>query len=129
MWGAGTPVLGQGQRVRGGGGAGGGGYVQGRFMGGKDTLVLVQANRDVRKWCQEEAGMRIHGTTKEQPRRRFEEVEKERLKPLPGAPYDMAIWKQAKLHRDCHIVFEGSYYSAPFQDDMAVAVQFSLFPD
>jgi transposase len=65
---------------------GGVGYVQGRFMGGKDTLVLVQANRDVRKWCQEEAGMRIHGTTKEQPRRRFEEVEKERLKPLPEAP-------------------------------------------
>jgi hypothetical protein len=27
----------------------------------------------------------------------------------------MAIWKKAKLHRDCHIVFEGSYYSAPFR--------------
>ena len=94
---------------------GGVGYVQGRFMGGKDTLELVQANRDVRKWCQNEAGMRIHGTTKEQPRRRFEEVEKVRLKPLPGAPYDLSIWKQAKLHRDCHIVFEGSYYSAPFR--------------
>jgi len=94
---------------------GGVGYVQGRFMGGKGTLDLVQANRDVRKWCQEEAGMRIHGTTKEQPRRRFEEVEKERLKPLPEAPYDMAIWKKAKLHRDCHVVFEGSYYSAPFR--------------
>ena len=94
---------------------GGVGYLQGRFMGGKDTLELTQANREVRKWCQNEAGMRIHGTTKEQPRRRFEEVEKGRLKPLPGAPYDLSIWKQAKLHRDCHIVFEGSYYSAPFR--------------
>jgi transposase len=94
---------------------GGVGYVQGRFMGGKDMLELVQANRDVRKWCQNEAGMRIHGTTKEQPRRRFEEVEKGRLKALPSTPYDLAIWKQAKLHRDCHIVFEGSYYSAPFR--------------
>jgi len=94
---------------------GGVGYVQGRFMGGKDMLELVQANRDVRKWCQNEAGMRTHGTTKEQPRRRFEEVEKGRLKPLPSTPYDLAIWKQAKLHRDCHIVFEGSYYSAPFR--------------
>ena len=94
---------------------GGVGYVQGRFMGGKDTLELVQANREVRKWCQNEAGLRIHGTTKEQPRRRFEEVEKGRLKPLPGAPYDLSVWKQAKLHRDCHIVFEGSYYSAPFR--------------
>jgi len=94
---------------------GGVGYVQGRFMGGRSPMTLVQANREVRKWCQEEAGMRIHGTTKEQPRRRFEEVEKGRLKPLPEAPYDMAIWKKAKLHRDCHIVFEGSYYSAPFR--------------
>jgi len=78
-------------------------------------MALLQANRDVRTWCQEDAGMRIHGTTKEQPRRQFEEVEKKRLKPLPEAPYDMAIWKKAKLHRDCHIVFEGSYYSAPFR--------------
>jgi transposase len=94
---------------------GGVGYVQGRFMGGKGILDLAQANRDVRKWCQDEAGMRIHGTTKEEPRRRFEEVEKGRLKPLPQAPYDLAIWKKVKLHRDCHIVFEGSYYSAPFR--------------
>lgn len=94
---------------------GGVGYVQGRFMGGKGILELSQANRDVRKWCQDEAGMRIHGTTKEQPRRRFEEVEKERMKPLPETPYDLAVWKKVKLHRDCHVVFEGSYYSAPFR--------------
>lgn len=94
---------------------GGVGYVQGRFMGGKGILELSQANRDVRKWCQDEAGMRIHGTTKEQPRRRFEEVEKKRMKPLPETPYDLAVWKKVKLHRDCHVVFEGSYYSAPFR--------------
>jgi hypothetical protein len=84
-------------------------------MGGRGPISLVQANREVRQWCQEEAGMRIHGTTKEQPRRRFEEVEKGRLKALPTAPYDLAIWKKAKLHADCHVVFEGSYYSAPFR--------------
>ena len=94
---------------------GGVGYVQGRFMGGRGPMSLVQANREVRVWCQAEAGMRIHGTTKEQPRRRFEEVEKGRLKALPATPYDLAIWKKAKLHADCHIVFEGSYYSAPFR--------------
>jgi transposase len=94
---------------------GGVGYVQGRFMGGREPMTQVEANRMVRKWCQEEAGMRIHGTTKEQPRRQFEQVEKGRLKPLPTTPYDLAIWKKAKLHRDCHIVFEGSYYSAPFR--------------
>ena len=94
---------------------GGVGYVQGRFMGGRGPMSLTQANQEVRKWCQGEAGMRIHGTTKEQPRRQFETVEKGHLKPLPTTPYDLAIWKKAKLHRDCHVVFEGSYYSAPFR--------------
>ena len=78
-------------------------------------MSLTQANREVRQWCQTEAGLRIHGTTKAQPRRQFETVEKARLKPLPATPYDLAIWKKAKLHRDCHVVFEGSYYSAPFR--------------
>lgn len=94
---------------------GGVAYVQGRFMGGRGPMKLTQANQEVRKWCQSEAGMRIHGTTKEQPRRRFEEVEKSCLKALPVSPYDITIWKKAKLHRDCHVVFDGSYYSAPFR--------------
>jgi hypothetical protein len=94
---------------------GGVSFVQGRFMGGKGIQDLAQANLDVRKWCKEEAGRRIHGTTKEQPRRRFDEVEQAQLNPLPQTPYDLAIWKKAKLYRDCHVVFLGSYYSAPFR--------------
>ncbi|MDV7393543.1 IS21 family transposase, partial [Arthrospira platensis SPKY1] len=34
---------------------------------------------------------------------------------MPDAPYDLAIWKQVKLHRDCHVVFDNAYYSAPFR--------------
>jgi hypothetical protein len=30
-------------------------------------------------------------------------------------PDDLAVWKQAVLYCDCHIVFEASYYSAPFR--------------
>jgi hypothetical protein len=37
------------------------------------------------------------------------------LKPLPPIAYDLALYKKVKLHRDCHVVFEGSYYSAPFR--------------
>ena len=43
------------------------------------------------------------------------ETERTTLKPLPGTPYDLAIWKQVKLHRECYVVFEQSYYSAPFR--------------
>lgn len=90
-------------------------YVKRNFLGGRETTSLPQANRDVRAWCKETAGLRIHGTVKEKPLVRFEETEKDCLQPLPTTPYDLAIWKQAKLHRDCYVVFEGSYYSAPFR--------------
>ena len=90
-------------------------YVKRNFLGGRQPTTLTEANQDVRVWCQTTAGQRIHGTTKERPLLRFQEAERARLKPLPDAPYDLAIWKVVKLHRDCHIVFDGAYYSAPFR--------------
>jgi transposase len=90
-------------------------YVKRNFLGGRQATALGQANRDVLRWCATTAGERIHGTTKEQPVRRFNEVEQASLQPLPAEPYDMAVWKVAKLHRDCYVVFDNSYYSAPFR--------------
>jgi hypothetical protein len=46
---------------------------------------------------------------------RFRETEQVRLQPLPETSYDLAIWKVVKLHRDCHVVFDNAYYSAPFR--------------
>jgi transposase len=89
-------------------------YVKRNFLGGRDRTTITEANRDVLRWVQTTAGQRIHGTTKERPLVRFKTEEKA-LRPLPGTPYDMAIWKQVKLHRDCHVVFERAYYSAPFR--------------
>lgn len=90
-------------------------YVQRNFMAGRELSDLDQANGDVRQWCQTTAGERVHGTTKERPLARFQEVEAAALRPLPTTPYDLAIWKEATLHRDCHINFENAYYSAPFR--------------
>ncbi len=89
-------------------------YVKRNFLGGREPTPLTQANRDVRRWVMTTAGQRIHGTTREKPLLRFE-TEQGVLRPLPDAPYDMAIWKQLKLHRDCYLVFERAYYSAPFR--------------
>lgn len=90
-------------------------YVKRNFLGGREPTAITQANRDVLVWCNTTAGLRIHGTTKEKPLERFEQVERSRLKPLPDTPYDLTVWKQAKLHRDCYVVFAGAYYSAPFR--------------
>lgn len=90
-------------------------YLKRNFLGGRAPTTLTQANSDVLQWCRTTAGERIHGTTKQQPRLQFETVEQAQLKPLPTVPYDLALWKEATLHRDCYIVFESSFYSAPFR--------------
>ena len=72
-----------------------------------------EANRQLRSWLLTEAGLRVHGTTRELPLRRFETIERAALLPLPMAAYDPAEWKQCVLHRDSHVTFERSYYSAP----------------
>ena len=55
----------------------------------------------------------MHGTTKRIPLEVFDQVERPALQPLPVSPWELAEWKQAKLHGDCHVVFEAAYYSAP----------------
>jgi transposase len=89
-------------------------YVKRNFLGGREPTTITQANRDVLRWMHTVAGQRVHGTTKEKPLARFE-IEREPLQPLPKSPYDLAVWKQVKLHRDCHLVFDHAYYSAPFR--------------
>lgn len=46
-------------------------------------------------------------------RMRFEQLERAALKPLPETDFDDADWKDAKLHADCYVVVEATYYSAP----------------
>jgi transposase len=89
-------------------------YVKRNFMGGREPTLISDANQDVLIWCSTTAGQRIHGTTKEKPLERFE-IEREALQPLPGSPYDLAVWKQVKLGRDCYLTFDKAYYSAPFR--------------
>jgi transposase len=90
-------------------------YVKRNFLAGRDPEPLDALNHKLRGWCQDVAGQRVHGTTKQVPWTRFETVERVALRALPPAPYDLAIWKQVKLHRDCHVTFQASYYSAPFR--------------
>lgn len=43
----------------------------------------------------------------------YKELDQPALRPLPEKPYEFAIWKNAKVSIDYHIVFEGHYYSVP----------------
>jgi hypothetical protein len=89
-------------------------FVQRNFFGGREPTDERRTNADLLHWCRQ-VGQRTHGTTRKKPLEVFETIEKPVLKPLPACPYDIAVIKKVKLHRDCHVVFEGSYYSAPFR--------------
>ena len=94
-------------------------YVTRNFLAGRDYTTphhhLHHANADARRWVQEVAGQRVHGTTKQKPLERFQTLERATLQALPATAYEAATWKQVKLHRDCHVVFENAYYSAPYR--------------
>jgi transposase len=91
-------------------------YVKGSFFDGEEVehLEKSELNGRLRTWVMEEAGMRIHGTTHEQPLARFRRTERNTLKELPIEPFDLVSAYRAKLHHDCHVVVDGRYYSAPF---------------
>jgi transposase len=90
-------------------------YVKRNFLAGAEFLDIDEANREVLRWISDEAGLRTHGTTREQPMKRFLESEKAELLPLPSEPFELLEARQAKVHRDCHIEVAGAYYSVPFK--------------
>ena len=87
-------------------------YVARNALAGRAFPNLAEENAYLERWVMEVAGVRDHGTTHERPLDRFE-IERKALLPLPPSRYEVAVWKQVKLHPDCHIVFDYSYYSAP----------------
>ncbi len=90
-------------------------YVARNCLAGRAFRDLHDANAHALRWCLQTAGTRLHGTIKQQPLVLFETLERAALLPLPATPWAPVAWKQAKLHPDCHVVFNGAYYSAPFR--------------
>jgi transposase len=88
-------------------------YVKGNFLPTRSFRDLADLNAQARTWVMEEAGLRIHGTTRIAPLALFA-LERPLLRPLPGAAPDLGTWHRVSVHRDCHVQFERVLYSAPF---------------
>jgi transposase len=73
---------------------------------------LAELNRALTE-CVQRINERRHRRFGVSRRERFEQIERAALKPLPSADFDDAEWKDAKLHPDCYVVVEATYYSAP----------------
>ena len=89
-------------------------YVQRNFMAGQAFADIDCANQHLKRWIQEVAGVRDHGTTHEAPLKLFREYEQTALLALPAEPFSLCEIRVAKVHPDCHVVVSGSYYSAPY---------------
>jgi len=76
-------------------------------------LTLAQANKKALYWCRYENGMSRHGTTGEKPWECFQATEADKLLALPSEEFELALWKQVKVHVDQYVQFEKAYYSLP----------------
>lgn len=90
-------------------------YVKRNFFAGQEFVDIDSANRRLKTWVMETAGTRQHGTTRQSPLKLFREIEQEALQCLPDEKFDLHDIRIAKVHRDCHIVVDGCYYSAPYK--------------
>jgi transposase len=88
-------------------------YVKGNFLPTRSFRNLADLNEQARNWAMEEAGVRVHGTTRAQPLALFA-LERPLLRRLPAVAPDLASWHSVVLHRDCHVQHDRAFYSAPY---------------
>jgi transposase len=86
-------------------------YVRGAWFSGEQFLGLEHAKQHAKQWCLQEAGTRIHGTTRQKPIEVYEKEEKSLMLPAPMEVFDMPRWGKGKVHRDCHVRVQGALYS------------------
>jgi len=88
-------------------------YVQENALKGKSFSTLALQNEHLLHWETTVADTRIHGTTKKQVLKLFEEVERETLGPLPLEYFPSFQEGQRIVSRDGHVAVNKAYYSLP----------------
>ncbi|MEZ5378293.1 MAG: IS21 family transposase [Acidimicrobiales bacterium] len=88
-------------------------FVQTSFWAGENFGCMAEAQAAVEVWCRGRAGMRTHRSMQAQPAVVFADHEAGVLLPAPAEPYDLPIYRRAKVHRDHHIEIAKALYSVP----------------
>jgi transposase len=89
------------------------GYVQDNALKGRVFKNLQEQNEYLRHWETTIADTRIHGTTRKQVAKVFQEQERNALQPLPRERFPCFQEAQRKVSRDGHVAVAKSYYSVP----------------
>jgi len=88
-------------------------YVQSNALKGKKFSSLAEQNEYLSSWEQNVADTRIHGTTRKQVAKLFEENERPALQMLPSLRFPLFDEAQRSVHRDGHVEVAKAYYSVP----------------
>ena len=88
-------------------------YVQSNGLKGHVFDSLEAQNRHLLHWETYVADKRIHGTTRQQVGKVFEEAERPALLPLPTERFAFFHEAERSVHRDGHVEVAKAYYSVP----------------
>ena len=89
------------------------GYVQENALKGRTFSSLREQNDHLLHWETTVADTRIHGTTRRQVSKVFQENERQALGGLPRERFPCFREGQRKVSRDGHVSVDKSYYSVP----------------
>lgn len=89
------------------------GYAQSNALAGRSFPSLAEQNRFLQEWESSVADTRIHGTTRQQVGKVFQELERPALLPLPAGRFPCFQEAQRMVNRDGHVEVAKAYYSAP----------------
>lgn len=90
-------------------------YVLASGLKGREGMPIDEADAALQRWNREVASKRVHGTSGLRPVDLFEAEERAALRPMPAAPVELAVWKRARVHPDCHVTCRGRLFSVPWQ--------------
>jgi transposase len=88
-------------------------YLEQHFIKGHTWPSFDALTRDLDHFIADDLDVRIHSTTQERPRDRFQR-EQPRLTPLPARPFVSTHEQSRTVSWDCLVSFGGSRYSVPW---------------
>ncbi|NML17034.1 IS21 family transposase [Azohydromonas caseinilytica] len=88
-------------------------FVKMNFLPLREFRDLADLNAQACGWVMNEAGQRVHGTTRQKPLTLFE-LDRAHMLELPAVAPDLGTWHRVTVHRDCHVAHERALYSVPF---------------
>lgn len=89
------------------------GYVKDNGLKARSFGSLLEQNQHLLQWETSVADKRVHGTTRKQVQRVFEEVERPTLQTIPSVRFPVFEEERRSVHRDGHVEVAKSYYSVP----------------